>query len=679
MNRLTLLWCLVFLILCLVGCNNNEGGIDGDADAIDAVDSENGFDNEVNSESEVEDEWQPEKNFEYTEERESCKNFNPYRNLYFGDLHAHSRFSWDAYGYDLRASVEDAWSYAKGKSIKLTPLDENGNGTREVKNERPLDFAAITDHIEYFAEYKLCTEETSLVYNTDLCEQYRKGGHQFVTKLGLTLAANNPEKYEELCGSDGKLCSENTKTVWKEIVTAADKAYDKTRECSFTAFSGYEYTNSNSVVNYHRNVVFRNSIVPELPPSYFEQDTLDGFYDEIEQKCTKAETGCDVLVIPHNSNWSNGTMFTIKDENYKSEQDKIAKLKKRAVLEPVFEVFQHKGDMECKNGFEGIEYDPLCEFEKIRESDFQDCGEGTGIGGANSFGCLSKLDYVRNVYLYGLKQKYLTGYNPYKFGLIGSTDTHNAAPGMVSERKIAGHIGNVDDSEIKRLTGGTNTHQPLNYNPGGLIAVWSQENSRDAIFESIRQSEVYSTSGPRISVRFFGGWEISEDICFSDNLVYQGYKNGVPMGSDLPENTDTETKPVFVVDAYADLGTESDPGTKLQMVQIIKGWIDKAGNTHHKIIEIAGNSLNGATVDEETCETEGEGEEHLCGVFVDTEFDPDEEAFYYARVVENPSCRWISYDCINQPVGEKPDVCSDSAYIKTVQERALTSPIWYEK
>ena len=676
---------LVLVVFCLFmfdGCNDSgENLADGDFVEVE-LEAETALDGDADqeaTEADLEQEWQPEKVFSYTEEREPCKDYNPYRNLYFGDLHSHSRHSWDAYGYDLRVTMDEVWGFAKGEKIMLTPLDAEQNGTREIQNDRALDFASLTDHIEYIGEYELCTDSTSTTYNSEMCEKYRAGGHQTVTLWGLKLSMNDPEKYAEICGDDGQICRSASEKAWQKIVDAADKAYDKTEECSFVSFPGYEYTNSLSVVNYHRNIIFRNDSTPTLPPSYFDQQTLPGLYDDLESSCTATDNNCEVMVIPHNSNWSNGNMFTIKEEEYSSEQQKIEALKKRAKYEPVFEVFQHKGDMECKNGFEGIQYDPLCEFEKIREADFLNCGDGVGMGGANSFGCLSKLDYVRNVYLYGLKQQYETGYNPYKFGLIGSTDTHNAAPGYVAESKMAGHVGNVDDSGIKRLTGGTNTHQPLVYNGGGLVAVWAQEKSRDAIFESMKRAEVYSTSGPRISVRFFGGWDIPEELCSRDDLVYQGYKNGVPMGSDLPKTDKQEALPVFVVDAYADEGTENQPGTDLQVVQIIKGWIDKDGETHLKIFDVAGNALNGADVDEESCVQTGEGARRLCAVWVDQEFKPEQNAFYYVRVVENPSCRWVAYDCINEPIETRPAICSDSALEKTIQERALSSPIWYEK
>lgn len=676
-----LLFSSLLVFLCLPACSDasqsdplpdgDEDVYDGDLDSdLDVGEDIPEIETEV--ESSLDDLAYP---LVYTEEREPCSGYNPLRSLYFGDLHAHTRFSWDAYGYDMRVTAEEAYDYAKGEPVHLPPLDVDGVGTRESRIDRPLDFFALSDHIEYYGEYRLCTTPGTAVYDTPGCQAFREGGQDNVTLFGIRLAAGNPERMVEICGADWGLCKDAAKEVWSLIRQAAEEAYDRSSECRFVSFASYEYTGSPGVVNFHRNVLFRNGEVPDLPPSYYDRPTPEGLWAELESACLDREP-CDVIVMPHNSNWSNGNMFTPYYSRNDSLNEQREAAKRRARIEPVVEAFQHKGDMECKNGFEGIAYDPYCDFEKIREADFADCGDKPGGGGANGFGCISRLDYIRNVYKFGLEEKRRLGFNPYKFGVLSSTDTHNATPGNVSERHFPGHVGLVDDVPQKRLGRGTLTHNPRAYNPGGLAAVWALEKSRDAIFEAMRRGEIYVSSGPRISLRFFGGWDYPDWLCDQKDWVEIGYRSGVPMGGDLPQRPEKGGKPIFMLKAQMDAGTEADPGAPLQLAQIVKGWIDAEGETHEKTFDVAGNGLNGADVDENTCQRSGEGHESLCAVWADEEFDPTQDAFYYLRVLEVPTCRWTAYDCAT--AGNEPDGCSDPAIPKTQRERAWSTPIWYE-
>jgi len=654
-------------------CSKNEKSsylpnADGDVDSSEVSDLDDG----------VEQDKEAVRAVTYTEDREPCAHYNPNRNLYFGDLHAHSRFSWDAFGYDMRTTLDEAYAFAKGQSVKLPPLGLSDNGTRSVSIDRPLDFVGMTDHIEYIGEYLLCTDSASDVYDTEDCLAFRTGGQQNVTKFGIRLASADPSRLQTICGSDNSRCQESAKKAWKLMVEAAEAAYDKSEQCDFTAFVAYEYTGSPSVVNFHRNVLFRNATVPELPPSYFDQPTPQDLWASLESGCTTNGEGCEVMVMPHNSNWSNGNMYT---PDYPKGSD-IAEQRRlsewRARMEPVGEVMQHKGDMECKNGFDGLEFDPYCDFEKIREANFDDCGDKTGSGGANGFGCISRLDYIRNVFSYGLKEKRRIGFNPYKLGIFGSTDTHNGTPGMVGENGFPGHVGLVDDTAEKRLGSGTITHQPRTYNPGGLAAVWAHENSRDAIYEAFKRKEIYSTSGPRIAVRFFGGWDYPDWACSEDNIASLGYRDGGAMGSDLTDPPNAEAKPAFILQALMDAGTDANPGVKLKVSQIIKGWIDASGNTHEQVFDVSGSSLNGSSVNEATCETSGTGDETHCAVWVDEQFDSTQDAYYYARVIQNPTCRWVAYDCMNASPEARPAACDDPTIQKSHHERAWTTPIWYD-
>ena len=249
----------------------------------------------------------------------------------------------------------------------------------------------------------------------------------------------------------------------------------------------------------------------------------------------------------------------------------------------------------------------------------------------------------------------------------------------MEEWDYPGAMGTNDDTALKRL-GEVRTLLPFErFNPGGLTAVWAVENSRDALFEALRRRETYGTSGTRIEVRFFGGWGYDTNMCDVEDFVELGYQQGVPMGRDLPPMPGAAGAPTFAVMAKKDPGVEGHPGADLQQIQIVKGWVDAEGNEMEQVIVIAGDPGNGAGVDTSTCEMTGDGWETLCAVWTDPDFDPGVPAFYYARVVENPSCSWRQYECNRLPEGERPDICSGGGIVQmTIQERAVTSPIWYE-
>lgn len=615
----------------------------------------------------------------YTEVRELCDLRSQYRNLYFGELHAHTTLSYDAYIWKTSTTPAQAYEFAKGGELALTPLDSNGSDTRYVSLSRPLDFVALTDHQEFLAEYYLCTDEESLVYDSSVCQGYREGGNSNLLDFASIVVNASPAHSGGLCDAAGVDCTEVAKAMWHSIVMNAENAYDRSSDCSFTAFPAYEYTRNTNFSDRNRNVIFRNAQVPELPPSYIEQWAEQGLWAELNETCLEADNGCDCITITHNSNWANGRKFTpdYPGEDASLEQQREAAAF-RARMEPLVEFHQHKGNMECKNGFEGVPDDPQCDFEKIREADFTDCGDTPGMGGVAGLGCLSRYDFIRNALKLGLSEWMRTGVNPYKFGIVGGTDNHNGLPGKVEEYDYPGAMGTNDDTAQKRL-GEVRTILPFErYNPGGLTAVWAVENSRDALFEALRRRETYGTTGTRLEVRFFGGWEYAAGQCGDDDFVATGYERGVPMGRDLPPMPAAAGAPTFAVRVAKDPGVEGHPGADLQQIQIIKGWVDADGNEMEKVILVAGDPDNGAGVDTETCERTGEGWETLCAVWTDPDFDPGVPAFYYVRVIENPSCSWRQYDCNGFPEGEQPEACSGGTVQMTIQERAITSPIWYE-
>ncbi len=612
----------------------------------------------------------------YTEDRELCAEHDPLRKAYFGDLHVHTAFSFDAWTYDVRTTPEEAYRFARGEAIRLPPLDADGVGTTVVKIDRPLDFAAVTDHAEYLGEVSLCTTPGSAAYDTDTCKAYRPPESSFI---GLGIGADPPVRADFCQGNTS--CTDAVGPVWTVTQQAAENAYDRSSACGFTSFVAYEYSLSPFGTNLHRNVIFRNAKAVKSPITTYEAPSPKKLWEMLAAQCKDAGTGCDVLAIPHNSNLSNGQMFEVEYPGAKSEDEERAQATLRASMEPLVEIYQHKGDSECINGLASVPGAPdeLCDAEKQQAAPFDDCGiDGTGWGANAGLGCTSWRDYVRGALETGLAEGERIGVNPYKLGFIASTDTHNGTPGRVEEATYAGHLGLQDQSPEAALGGAALAGTPLLSNPGGLAGVWAEENSRDAIFEALRRRETFATSGPRIAVRFFAGWGFPGDLCDRADLVERGYEGGVPMGGELSSSTGTPGAPVFVVSALRDAGTKERPGTPLQRAQIVKLWLGEDGAPREAVFDVAGDAQNGATVDTTTCETKGPGADSLCAVWSDPELDPTKPALYYARIVENPTCRWSTHLCNSLPA-EKRDAlhCGSLGVPKTVQERAWTSPIWY--
>ncbi len=611
----------------------------------------------------------------YTEEREPCKCRNANKNLYWGELHAHTILSYDAYVWGTMTTPEQAYEFAKGGTITLSA--RGSDQIQQVRLSRPLDFTALTDHQEYLSETYLCTNEDSGAYDCPLCQQFRAGGLTNLIPFSFNLAADPASHIKQICQSPGVDCEAISRNVWKTILQNAENAYDRTSDCSFTAFPAYEFTLSPKLSNKHRNIIFRNAEVPELPPSAFEQSDEQGLWAELVETCLQKDNDCDCIAIPHNSNWSNGHMFMLDYPEGMSLEEQREEAAFRAQMEPLVEIAQHKGSMECRNGFEGIPGDPLCDFEKIRDENTKECTE-PGAGGMSGMGCISRYDYIRNVLKLGLSEWLRLGVNPYKIGIVGGTDNHNGLPSKVEEYDFPGCMGMCDDSPAERLGYEPDLPSFSLYNPGAITAIWAVENSRDALFESLRSRETYATTGPRITVRFFGGWDFPAGLCEADDFISKAYETGVPMGADLTEKPENANAPTFAIMAEKDPGIKGHPGTDMQQIQIIKGWVDLDGNEMEKVFTVAGDPYNGAIVDPQTCEPIGEGWEHLSTVWTDPEFDPSLPAFYYVRVVENPSCRWLQYDCNKFAEDDMPESCSNPVIKDVIQEMAITSPIWYE-
>jgi len=626
--------------------------------------------------------------------REPCERHEPLRQPLFGDSHVHTTYSFDANVQDTRNTPRDAYRFAQGERMGIQPYDADGNALRTIQLDRPLDWTVVTDHSEFLGEVSLCTTEGSSGYDSWICRIFRSmpnAAFQLFATRGLLL-----KQRWGFCGEGAAECMDAGGRIWGEIQRAAEEAYDRSSRCRFSSFVGYEWTATVGMGrNLHRNVIFRNEKVPALPISWVETPSAVDLWDQLQSKCIDGLPGCDVLTIPHNSNLGAGLLFEsariAKPENWGGPLVKeilrietpfveVAPIdeeeaRRRARWEPIVEIMQHKGASECM--LEVGSTDEACGFELLPYDRF-----GAKFNALAPVVKPGPKSFVRWALADGLRIEQKVGANPFKFGIIAATDTHIAAPGMTDEKNHPGHGGAGMGAGDIRAAG---FQDDLEFGPGGLGVVWAEENTRDSIFDAMVRREVYGTSGTRPIVRFFGGWDYPDFMCAEPSFVEMGYAGGVPMGGDLPVAM-PETggdRPRFAVSALMDAGVEGRPGTPLQRIQIIKGWVE-GDATFEKVFDVAGGE-NGATVDLSTCEPMGGGAANLCAVWEDPDFDPARPAVYYARVLENPTCRWSQYvcnaagvDCSDpESVPEGLVGCCSPEHHPEIQERAWTSPIWY--
>jgi hypothetical protein len=591
---------------------------------------------------------------------------NPLRNAYFGDLHVHTSYSLDAYSFGNRNDPRMAYRFGRGESIALP-------GGAESHLKAPLDFMAVTDHHVWLGELSLCQDPEDAAYKTSVCQTLRSStedpekGLRGMWTMAAQMMKNPAGRSSEVCGSsvadENNKCFQRAQSIWQQIQKNADEFYEPGK---FITFAGYEWSAGFKRVGMlHRNVIFRGGQVPQAVYSAVDlNNSPERLWKWLEQACTGE---CQVISIPHNTNFGWG--IALASHNSDGTPFTTEGLARRAKTEPVIELFQIKGNSECSPGL-GTN-DEQCNFEQL----FKPCKPGE-----DAF-CAVASNYVRNALKTGLTLEDQFGVNPFKYGFIGSSDTHSSAPGSTEAANWPGMTALGDSRPGTRLNHTVGPEFPVKSvlnNPGGLAGVWAEENTRESIFDALKRRESFATSGTRIRVRFFGGWNYPADLHRRRDLVEAGYRSGVPMGGDLPAKPSQIKAPHFV--AWA---TKDPDSANLQKIQIVKGWAE-GGETYEKVYDVVCSgglkpdsktqrcADNGATVNLTDCSySNDKGSPELSASWTDPDFKLADRSFYYVRVFENPTCRWSTYDAHRANVALPDDVPP------TIQERAWSSPIWF--
>ena len=599
---------------------------------------------------------------------------NANRNAYFGDLHVHTNYSFDAFAFGTVASPHDAYRFAKGKAIKHP-------AGFDIQLNAPLDFYAVTDHAMFLGAVKAAADTTTdfsrYLHVQDLHNLNAPENQNFESLPQRVTAFSTflPDTLNMVSdGSiDPNLVDQIAKDAWTDTIRAAEAFNDPG---DFTTFVAYEFTSStDDRGNLHRNVIFQGADrLPAMPFSRFHSQNPEGLWDWMDGL---RKNGIEALAIPHNSNGSNGQMFKLVDWASNPVDDEWAS--KRIRNEPLVEVTQVKGTSET--------HPVLSDTDEWADFEIMPYRVATTLASE------PKGSYAREALLDGLALAEASIANAYQFGLVGATDTHVGASSL-DESNFFSKVGLLDadgarrgsvplsegEAEIVRSAGRVNV-QEINgqdyatgayetWSASGLTGVWAEENTREALYEALRRKEVFATSGPRIKIRLFAGYDYDEN----DEIVDR-YAKGVPMGAEL-HGADGRA-PVLVASALQDPSSAA-----LQRLQIIKGWVD-GGQTYEEVYDVAcsdGGQVdpkthrcpdNGATVDITDCSiTQNVGAPNLDVVWQDPDHNPRHRAFYYARVLENPTCRWSTWDAVKAGVEPRPDLK------KTLQERAWSSPIW---
>ena len=577
--------------------------------------------------------------------------------LLWGDTHLHTAVSVDA-GTINRVGQEDAYRFARGEEITTT------HGLR-AKLSRPLDFLVISDHAEMYGLMPQLLGGDREVLSTqkgkEWYEKLTSGDYDTMFSTAMEIVAS-------LSGDEPPIKSQRSvRNAWQAYTALADKYNEPGR---FTALIGFEWTAIGGY-NLHRNVIFRGdaSVANRtLPFSQYDSKNPEKLWEYLA--AFENATNSEVLAIPHNGNLSNGRMFTVETFDGKPLTKELAA--RRIKFEPLVEVTQIKGDSEAHPFLSPN--DEFADYERWDRSNLN----GTEAKKPE----MLQWEYAREALKNGLKLERKLGVNPFKFGMIGSTDSHTSLAAVEEDNFFGKHSGVEPEPDrwkhiVIQAPDPKFSIMGWQQAAGGYAGVWATDNTREAIFDAMKRKETYATTGTRMAVRFFGGWNFTAEDAETRLPAATGYAKGVPMGGDLSK-APAGKKPTFLV------GAMKDPYSgNLDRIQIIKGWLDKAGKTHEKVYDVVwsgnrkpgrdgklqpvGNTVNVA----KATWTNTIGSPELITVWTDPDFDASQPAFYYARVIEIPTPRWTAYDALRFHVKMSKEVPM------TTQERAYTSPIWY--
>lgn len=602
------------------------------------------------------------------------KTYSPYAqrsfpsNVYWGESHLHTGLSLDAGLFGNILGHADAYKLARGEEI-------TASSGLPVKLSRPLDWLVIADHSDMMGIAGDIQKGTpnilAIPKGKEWHEGFKKGGKAAGEAAFDLITHFSQMTVPEQLVNDYSPGAKVYDNIWDDIIKTADQYNDPG---TFTALIGYEWTSVPKGFNLHRNVILRDGkaragqVTPlTTQPPVGTQNPLDlyAWLENYEKK-----TGGQALAISHNGNLSNGWMFPIEDTYAGGKVDENY-VRLRAKWEPLYEVTQIKGDGEA--------------HPKLSPNDeFADYG--TWDKGNLDLTELKKpemleREYARSALKTGLQLETKFGTNPYKFGMVGATDSHTALPTAEEENffgkstSVEPSPGRINHPFVKSKLAAFEGYDLL---ASGYQGVWAMENTREAIFDAMERKETYATTGPRIPVRFFGGWEYTDEDLRSRAPAFRGYEKGVPMGGDLSKAPEGKKAPTFMVYALRD-----PIGANLDRIQIVKGWMDGKGDTHEKVYDVAWSDDRNAdakgklpavgnTVDIKAANWLNTiGASELMSVWTDPDFDANEKSFYYARVLEIPTPTWVVYDMVR--FGVKPP--KEAKLIH--QERAYTSPIWY--
>ena len=569
---------------------------------------------------------------------------NPLKEAYFGEIHVHTAYSLDAYISGTRLTPDMAYRFARGESMTV-------NG-RPHAIAKPLDFAAVTDHAEYIGEMYSAQVEGARGHDNPQLQELRglvgiESQQAWLQKYMVAPVRAGQSGHPSFYAGE-----DTSRSAWKLTVQAA---VDNYQPGFFSTLIGFEWSAAPNGAVMHRNILFRDTDVPELPFTSFDSSDEEKLWDWME---AQEAQGRWLTAIPHGSNASKGDMFEQLTNSGKPIDAVYAE--RRSHFERVIEIMQVKGNSEVHRKFW-----PADEFADFENADSLQ---------AYSERSFQKRDFVRDALIQGVSQDRVIGQNPFRLGFVGGSDSHNGAPANVVEDNYIGSHGGADgELQRRREKDIAGWIMAKDANPGSLTGVWAGKNTRAEIWDALRARETFATSGTRIKPRFFGGLDLAAKNPVA--LVRQGYEEGVPMGGVL---SGLRRSPTFTVHALKD-----PDGANLDRIQIIKGWIDVASNPQEKIVDVVWSDNRepdvfgvlppvGNTVDlSDASYTNTIGSAELMGSWIDYDFDPKLPAVYYARVLEIPTPRWTTYEAVKNELPLLEDVPA------TIQQRAWTSPIWY--